>query len=73
MVDINIYDKDLKDMTLGEAYRMLLLKTEQVDHSSHVKKELSRKMIKLVRIEIMISILTVMTTIMNIMTKSLIS
>lgn len=49
MVDINIYDKDLKDMTLGEAYRMLLLKTEQVDHSSHVKKELSRKMIKLVR------------------------
>lgn len=36
-------------MTLGEAYRMLLLKTEQVDHSSHVKKELSRKMIKLVR------------------------
>nr|DAO99274.1 MAG TPA: hypothetical protein [Caudoviricetes sp.] len=49
MVDINIYDKDLKDMTLGEAYRMLLLKTGQVDHSSHVKKELSRKMIKLVR------------------------
>lgn len=49
MVDINIYDKDLKNMTLGEAYRMLLLKTEQVDHSSHVKKELSRKMIKLVR------------------------
>ena len=49
MVDINIYDKDLKDMTLGEAYGMLLLKTEQVDHSSHVKKELSRKMIKLVR------------------------
>ena len=49
MVDINIYDKDLKDMTLGEAYRMLLLKTEQVDHSSYVKKELSRKMIKLVR------------------------
>lgn len=49
MVDINIYDKDLKDMTLGEAYRMLLLKKQQVDHSSHVKKELSRKMIKLVR------------------------
>lgn len=49
MVDINIYDRDLKNMTLGEAYRMLLLKTEQVDHSSHVKKELSRKMIKLVR------------------------
>lgn len=49
MVDINIYDKDLKNMTLGEAYRMLLLKTEQVDHSSYVKKELSRKMIKLVR------------------------
>lgn len=49
MVDINIYDKDLKNMILGEAYRMLLLKTEQVDHSSHVKKELSRKMIKLVR------------------------
>ena len=36
-------------MTLGEAYRMLLLKTQQVDHGSHVKKELSRKMIKLVR------------------------
>lgn len=49
MVDINIYDRDLKNMTLGEAYRMLLLKTEQVDHSSYVKKELSRKMIKLVR------------------------
>ena len=49
MVDINIYDRDLKNMTLGEAYRMLLLKTQQVDHGSHVKKELSRKMIKLVR------------------------
>ena len=49
MVDINIYDRDLKSMTLGEAYRMLLLKTQQVDNSSNVKKELSRKMIKLVR------------------------
>ena len=49
MVDINIYDRDLKSMTLGEAYRMLLLKTKQVDNSSNVKKELSRKMIKLVR------------------------
>ena len=49
MLDINIYDKDLNNMTLGEAYQMLLLKKQQVDHSSHVKKELSRKMIKLVR------------------------
>lgn len=49
MVDINIYDRDLKNMTLGEAYRTLLLKTKHKDQGSHVKKELSRKMIKLVR------------------------